>query len=333
LLLLVSIVGAAYLCWMMIRPFVPVISWAAALAILAAPLQARIERKARPTTAALITVGLITLLLVLPLVILAQRLYHELVEGATLMHQFSADGPLRTRLEHMPAVSGAITWLVSRFQVERQFDLAAGLVGKQASAWLGGSVWFLTQLALLFLTLFYFLRDRRDILSFFRTFLPLSIAEGDQVLAKISLTVRSSLYRNLLVKVIQGFLGGSMFAFLGLPAPILCGAAMAVCAVLPVMGTAMIWGPAVLFLVFAGQWWQAVVLTVWGLFVVGLIDNVLYPMLVADQLRFHPLAVFFAIFGGLLAFGFAGVVLGPVIMAVASVLLEIWQVRNQPSIC
>lgn len=123
-----------------------------------------------------------------------------------------------------------------------------------------------------------------------------------------------------------------MFWVVGLPAPVLCGAAMALFAVLPVAGTAIIWAPGAIFLALSGSWVKALVLAVWGGLVVGLIDNFLYPILIASELRFHPLAMFFAIFGGILAFGVAGVVLGPVILAVTVALLEFWQVRRAGTI-
>ena len=119
-----------------------------------------------------------------------------------------------------------------------------------------------------------------------------------------------------------------MFWILGLPAPVLFGAATALFAVLPVMGTAIIWAPVAIFLALSGSWIKAVIRAIWGALVVGLIDNFLYPILVAGELRFHPLAVFFAVFGGLIAFGISGVVLGPVILAITVALLEIWQVRK-----
>ena len=98
------------------------------------------------------------------------------------------------------------------------------------------------------------------------------------------------------------------------------------------MGTAIVWAPAAIFLALSGSWVKAVVLAVWGGLVVGLIDNFLYPILIASELRFHPLAVFFAVFGGLLAFGIAGVVLGPVILAITVALLEIWRMRRAVTI-
>jgi predicted PurR-regulated permease PerM len=103
---------------------------------------------------------------------------------------------------------------------------------------------------------------------------------------------------------------------------------MSLLATLPMMGASLVWGPAAIYLAMNGSWIKAIVLCGWGLLVVSLIDNVLYPLLVAGELRLHTLAVFFAMLGGLIAFGVSGVVLGPVILAVTYGLLELWRIRG-----
>ena len=126
----------------------------------------------------------------------------------------------------------------------------------------------------------------------------------------------------------QGVLGGLIFWWLGLPAPILWGAVMALLAIVPVLGAFVVWLPVAIFLAASGQWGQAVILALWGTVVVGLIDNLLYPILVGKRLRLRTVPVFFAIVGGLAVFGAAGVILGPVILALTDAILEIWRRRT-----
>jgi len=325
--LVLGITAAFYLCWLMIRPFLAVITWAAALAILAHPLHAWMERRTRPSAAAVIAVCLVAVVIVAPAVFLSQRLFAELSETLHALGTDLNSANLHAKLQQYPAMLNFLEWIEPRLDIEQQIQAAAGAVAERMSALVSGSVWLLTQLVLTFLTLFYFFRDRTGLLQFFRRFIPLSATETDEILGRIAQTVNASLYKNLLVKLIQGFLGGMMFWILGLPAPVLFGAAMALFAILPVMGTALVWAPAAIYLALSGSWIKALVLAVWGGLVVGLIDNFLYPILVASDLRLHPLAVFFAVFGGLLAFGIAGVVLGPVILAITVALLELWQLR------
>lgn len=319
---------AFYLCWLMIRPFLAVITWAAALAILGHPLHAWLERRMRRNVAALISVFLVIVIVVAPAIFLTQRLFAELSGGLGAVGTNLSTAKLQTRLQQQPAIADLLEWVETRLDLDQQIRSLAGALAGKVSGWVSGSVWILIQLALTFLTLFYFFRDREDLLRFIRRLIPLSTPETDEMFNRIAHTVNASLYRNLLVKVIQGFLGGLMFWILGLPAPVLFGAAMALFAFLPAMGTALVWAPAAIFLALSGSWIKALILAVWGGLVVALIDNLLYPILVAGQLRFHPLAVFFAVFGGLLVFGLAGIVLGPVILAITVALLEIWRLRR-----
>ena len=102
---------------------------------------------------------------------------------------------------------------------------------------------------------------------------------------------------------------------------------MAVLAILPIFGAALIWVPAALFLAIQGEWNKALLLAGWGALIVGLVDNLLYPMLVKNRMRMHTVPVFIAVLGGLFAFGATGIVLGPLILAIALALLDIWRRR------
>jgi predicted PurR-regulated permease PerM len=118
-----------------------------------------------------------------------------------------------------------------------------------------------------------------------------------------------------------------MFWILGLPSPLLWGAVMAVLAVLPVLGAAIVWAPAALYLALTGSWEKALILTTWGAIAVGLVDNLLYPLIVKGRLRMHTVPVFISIIGGLVAFGAVGLVLGPVVLALAVALGDVWRRR------
>jgi predicted PurR-regulated permease PerM len=122
-------------------------------------------------------------------------------------------------------------------------------------------------------------------------------------------------------------MGGLIFWWLGLPSPLLWGAIMALLAIVPVLGTFVIWGPTAIWLAISGEWSKAILLTAWGGIAIGLIDNFLYPYLVGRRMRFHTLLVFFAIVGGIAVFGACGVILGPLVLAVADALIEIWRRR------
>ena len=119
-----------------------------------------------------------------------------------------------------------------------------------------------------------------------------------------------------------------MFWWLGLSAPLLWGVVMALLAVVPVLGAFVVWIPAALFLALEGSWGKALILTLWGMIVVGTIDNLLRPILVGNRLKLHTVLAFMSVVGGLILFGPAGLILGPVALTVTTVLLEIWPSRT-----
>jgi predicted PurR-regulated permease PerM len=177
--------------------------------------------------------------------------------------------------------------------------------------------------------LFYFLRDRRLALASALDLLPLSGAELTQVTSRVVDTIHATFYGTLVCAAVQGALGGVMFLWLGLPAPLFWGVIMALLAIVPVFGAFVIWIPAAAFLALDGHWVQALILTAWGSIVIAGIDNVLYPILVGNRLRLHTVAAFVAVVGGLVVFGTSGVVIGPLVVTVTLALLEIWRARTQ----
>ena len=145
----------------------------------------------------------------------------------------------------------------------------------------------------------------------------------------VSDTVHATLYGTFAMAVVQGTLGGLMFWWLGLPAPLLWGIVMGLLSVVPVLGAFVVWIPAAIFLVLEGSGGKALLLTLWGVIVVGGIDNLLYPMLVGKRLKMHTVLAFISIVGGLIVFGPSGLILGPVIFTVTRLLLEIWSRQNK----
>ena len=127
----------------------------------------------------------------------------------------------------------------------------------------------------------------------------------------------------IIVAGIQGTLGGLMFSWLGLPAPVFWGSMMAVLSIFPVIGAFVVWFPAAIMFALQADWRHALVLIAWGMLIIHPVDNILGPMLVGSTLRMHTLLMFFSIIGGLAAFGASGVVLGPATVAVAAGLMEL----------
>jgi predicted PurR-regulated permease PerM len=178
-----------------------------------------------------------------------------------------------------------------------------------------GSFRAVSQIGVMLVLLFYFLRDSHEIAEALLRASPFDAGRSRTLFDRIAITIRVSLLGKVAVSALQGLCGGLMFWWLGLPAPAFWGLVMGVLSVIPVMGAFVIWAPAAATLAAQGEWKNAIILTVWGILVIHPIDNLLGPVFVGNALRLHTLVMFFAVIGGLAAFGGAGIVLGPVIAA------------------
>jgi predicted PurR-regulated permease PerM len=119
-----------------------------------------------------------------------------------------------------------------------------------------------------------------------------------------------------------------MYTVLGVPGAVVWASATFIVALVPVFGTVLVWGPISLYLLVSGSWVKALILIGWGMLAVGTIDNVLYPYLVGGRLRLHTIPTFFAIVGGVGTFGPAGLIIGPVALAITIGLLNVWRWRT-----
>jgi len=328
--LILLTLGGIYMCYRLIQPFSPALTWALAFAILFMPLHIRIERRIHnDTLAALTSLSVIALLILAPAAFLLRHVILTASHGAEVMRQSIDLGDWRQAIHANPYLLEAETWL------ERTFDLrdaAGGLASKLTSVagfFVTGSILRLAEVCLTFYVLFFLLRDRRIVLRTLRQLWPLTSEEWRLIVSRTVDTVHATIYGTLAVSAVQGILGGLMFWWLGLPAPLLWGTIMALFAVLRVVGAFLVWIPAVMFLTANGEWAKAAILMIWGTLVVGTSDNLLYPILVGSRLKMHTLLTFLSAFGGLIAFGASGFILGPIALSVTMGLFEIWRVRNR----
>jgi predicted PurR-regulated permease PerM len=308
-------------------PLLPALTWALALAVVAWPIHRWIlTRVQRPNVAAGLSLLVVTLILVIPLAILVTQLGHEARATVERVRHTSEEGGIRAKLaETNPRLTPVIDWLIDNVDLAAETrHLAEALTGGAANLARGSMEAVLQTLVMLF-ALFYFFRDRDSFMGEVHSLAPLSRLETERLRKRVHDTVEATLYGRLLMAAIQGALGGLMFWWLGLPAPILWGVVMAVLSVLPMLGTFVIWVPVAIFLAVQGEWGKAMILTAWGTLVIAMVDNILYPIMVGDRLQLHSLVVFVSLVGGIAVFGGAGVVLGPVVAALTDGLLDLWR--------
>lgn len=318
-----------YLFWLVISPFVAVITWAIAIGVMIRPWFLLLRRWLRnPTVAAVVCVILAGVIILGPGVLLVNQALQEGAGAVALIRDEVESGRLLSHFDRFPSVKESLENALATFDIRAQVQRLAGELANVGRTLVVGSSWFFTQFFITLFALFFAMRDLEQANEALRTLLPLTDDEMDFLLARLSNTISAAIYGKFAAASAQGVLGGLMFAILGIPGPLLWGLLMAVAGLVPMLGPAMIWAPAAAILLYQGMWVKALVLVLWGLFAVGLVDNFVMPLVVGGTLQLHTLLVFFATFGGLIAFGLSGLVLGPIVLALTLALLQIWRDRT-----
>lgn len=328
-LIVVSVTGIGlYLCYLLTVPFLASLTWALVLSVTFSHAHHNIEMRLRhPNLAAGISVAAILFLVVFPVVLVVQQLAQETAKGAVYIEAQIRNGEWRAALAGQPILARGVLW------VEQQLDLArtAGSISSYlttlGTSLLLNSITQFLNLVLTFYMLFFFLRDRREIVRKLQSLSSLTGTETRYVLSRFVDTIHATVFGKLVVAAVQGTLSGLMFWWLGLPLPILWGAVMGMLSIVPVLGAFVVWVPVAIYLTLEGNWGKALILTAWGMGVVATIDNIFYPLLVGDRLKLHAVPTFIGAIGGILAFGAAGLILGPAIISVTLALIKILKKR------
>jgi predicted PurR-regulated permease PerM len=182
----------------------------------------------------------------------------------------------------------------------------------------------LGSLFVMLFSMFFLLRDGHALGRQIRDLLPLPDRERDRLIADTKDLVIASVGAGLAVAAVQGLIGGVAFAILGVNAPVIWGVVMAMCALIPVVGSALVWVPTAAWLLLSGEIWRGIVLVLVGALGISMADNILRPLLLAGRTSASGLIVFLGLLGGVSAFGFIGLVIGPIILVTAGSLLTVF---------
>lgn len=329
ILLLLFVTAAVFLlCYQIVLPFFPVFTWSLALAVVMFPVYSRVQRRIpNENAAALVSVIILGVVMLGPASFIFREIGTVAIDNARTLTEVTQGQGFKEFIASKPKLRRFYSWANRTFDLERSSQEVLKSIQDGIPLVLGSSISTIVQLLLIFFTVFFLLRDKRLILNFIRKIVPLSGPETTEIFTRVKDTIYATTYGTIFIAAVQGSLGGLMFWFLGLPAPLLWGLVMTALSLLPYLGAFFVWIPAALYLALKGDWSAAVLLSLWGTFVIGTIDNVLFPILVGKRLHFHTLTVFFFILGGVMFFGSSGIVLGPVTLAVARGLLEVWKRR------
>ena len=307
-----------------VRPLLGALLWACVFAILFHPMEAwlRCRLRGRKNAAASITLLVALLLVLCPIGGVAVGAYQEV---QTLVARLDSG--------HVPSVSsrtvsasdmprlltraGRVFGLTDAAAVEAKVRQAIGDVGafaaKKAVALGANAVEFALSAAVMVYVMYFLLRDGVDLVSRIRDIAPLHQRHKRELIDKFEAVIKATVRGNLVVAMVQGALGAIIFAVLGVSNPLLSGAAMAAFALLPAAGPAFVWGPVAVYLFLSGNPWTALALTIAGAALIGVVDNVLRPLLVGRGTRMPDWLVLISTIGGISVLGMNGFVIGPLI--------------------
>lgn len=315
-----------YLAYQILRPFLVPLAWAGILALCVRPVFNRLNRRFNDTVSALLGTVLVAVLLVLPISVLAILMLGQISQAISAL-QAGIDG-----VQIHGRIADFWAGLQSQLPIPPLAEVKARLIDRagQGTALLAGQAGsivyatssFILNLFIMHFALYFLQRDGRRLGIIIRRVLPFGTHRNEEILEQTHALILAGSLTTLTVAATQGLAGGVIFGLMGLHAPLFWGCVMGFCALIPLVGTSIVWGPAALWLIANGSWPKGALLIALGLVVIGGIDNILRPLLISGRSSMNGLVVFISMLGGIAAFGFIGLVLGPVVAAAAITLLK-----------
>jgi predicted PurR-regulated permease PerM len=320
------VLAVGYLAFQVIGPFLAALAWAAVVAMVLYPLHARLAaRTGRPALAATLTTVVAGLLIVGPaigiLTILlgeVTAIFQRIQDGSYAMPASPDVQALYARLRHASPLP--LPEDLTSIVTDGVRSIATFVAGS-AGALLQNVAALVFQLFVMLFGVFYFLRDGDRMVGVIRRLLPFEPERRDEIVSRTHELVVATVGSTFAVAITQGALSGLTLGLLGFHAPVFWGVMTAFTSLLPAIGSGLVWGPAAVYLFATGDVVRGVILLVVATCVIGLADNILRPILLAGKTTLHGLLVFISLMGGVAAFGFIGLVVGPVALATLETLL------------
>jgi predicted PurR-regulated permease PerM len=312
---------------------------AAVLAGLAQPVYRRLVRgfRGRLNLASATTVALSLAVVVIPIalfmgVLVDQSLKTSKVAGEWVKQYWEQPANIDREIQSIPVLRDLLPYQDEIVEKAGQLAHKAGsFVAQQvASGARGTAEYFLTLFVMLY-AMFTFLIHGQTLLDAGFRFVPLSEEDKSRLLQTFTSVTRASLYGTVAIGIVQGGLAGASFAVAGIEGALFWGTVMAVLSIIPGVGTALVWVPAVIFLALNGQTGAAVGIALWCVLVVGTVDNVLRPMLVGKETEMPDLLIMLTTMGGLAVFGAVGIIIGPIVGALFMTIWTLWDAAVEQS--
>lgn len=339
--LLLMLFFSLFLAYLILRPFLHTIIFAIVLASLFYPLQERLVRltRGKRNTSALLTIFVIIFVIVIPLFFFLSTLITQGVDSVNKVNDWIHEGNLK-KLADDPRIQVYMDWLRERFRFVdlQKLDIQTNLLKlsknfgqfllSRGANLLGDMAGIIARFFIMMFIIFFLVRDGEQMVAQIKYLAPLRKDQENKLINRIHAVARSALLGSFLTALCQGLAGGIGLWIVGIPG-LFWGTMMGFTSLVPMVGTALIWIPASIYLMLLGKMKAAVFLLAWCIFLVGAIDNFLRPFVMKGKAEMSPFYIFLAIIGGVQYFGLAGILYGPLILAFAMVMLYIYGVEYQ----
>ena len=317
------------------QPFLGPLLWATLLAFMVFPLNERLRAafRGRASLAALLLTLASILMFVVPAIFLGVMFGRQASELIGQLQTSAAQHQIQRPSDvlQLPQVDRLVQWVESSLPISseqiRDSLLSAGQQIIQSIISLGGSLFasvfgLIVAIILALFLLFFFLRDGERMVTRAMVVVPLDDRRKAHLLTHLASVIRATVLGSLVTALVQGTLVGIGFALAGLPWPIVFAVLSMGAAMIPFIGTAVVWIPAAAWLLWTGHWGAALFFVIWGAAVVSSADNVVRPLFISSRARIATLPVFIGLIGGISAFGAIGIFLGPVVIALVLALFK-----------
>lgn len=319
----------------LIKDFLGVVFWAAILAIVFSGVHQWMRKKfpGRVNRPALFTVLLVLAGVVIPLIMISA----VLAEEAMSVYERIESGDWHPKAvvtkvsDRIPLIGKSIEKF--GISIENQSEMLAkfgttlaGKLGDMALKSTQSLARMIAEFTVMLYVLFFFIRDGRSIVAGIKRVVPIGDSIEDYLFTRFARVSRATIQGALLVAIIQGTLGGIMFAMLGIPGATLWGVVMVILSLLPAVGSGLVWGPAAILMLINGDYLRAGIMLAVGIGIISMIDNVLRPRLVGDATSMPDYVILISTLGGIATFGLSGFIIGPVI---AALFMTCWEITGK----
>lgn len=330
-----------YLFYQLIVPFFAPMAWAAVFAILFFPLYERVLTLVKSKGLASFLVCLLIIILIIgPITYLFVALVSEAANAVTKVNAMIKSGELEQLLAFDFPWFESVKEKLSQYYdlskinldeiIKQSIEGVSGVILNQTSWLVTNATRLVFYFVLMIFTMYYFFKDGELIVHKTKRLMPLTANQINVTFRQLHDVIQATMYGGVVVALIQGLIGGILFAIMGIPSPIFWGAIMGFLSIIPFVGAFIIYIPAGLILIIGGSYIKGIIMIVIGSVVISQIDNILRPFLISGRTSIHPLLLFFTILGGIYLFGLLGIVLGPLIAAVFVTLLKIFEFKLHP---